>query len=89
MSASKLTLSVDSNVIYRAKQYAEKRHISLSKLVQNYLDQLSHQSSDSESDIDPDILALTGILKGKVPDHIDLKEERFKYLKGKDSQLID
>lgn len=83
MSTSKLTLSVDSNVIYRAKQYAEKRHISLSKLVQNYLDQLSAHSNDQKSDIDPDILALTGILKGKVPDDIDLKEERFKYLKGK------
>lgn len=28
-------------------------------------------------EIDPDILALTGILKGKVSDDIDLKEERY------------
>lgn len=77
MSASKLTL-MDSNVVCRAKQYAEKQHISLSRLVQNYLDQFSTHNSDQESDID--LLALMGILKGKVSDNIDLKEERFKYI---------
>ncbi|MFN8407390.1 MAG: DUF6364 family protein [Sphingobacteriaceae bacterium] len=83
MASSKLTLSIDSNVIHRAKQYAEKQHISLSRLVQNYLDQLIKRNVDVENDIDPDILALTGILKGKIPNDIDLKDERFKYLKGK------
>ncbi len=64
-------MSLDSNVIYCAKQYAERQHISLSRFVQNYLDQLSTHSSDQESNIDTDILALTGILKEKFSDDID------------------
>ena len=83
MATTKLTLSMEPEVVYRAKQYAKKRHISLSKLIQDYLDQLSKHKPDPDNEIDPDILELTGILKGKIPDDIDLKEERYQYLKRK------
>ena len=83
MASSKLTLSMEPEVVYRAKEFAKKKHISLSKLVQDYLDQLSKYKPDPENEIDSDILELTGILKGKVSDDVDLKEERYQYLKKK------
>jgi Family of unknown function (DUF6364) len=83
MSSSKLTLSMEPEVVYRAKEFAKKKHISLSKLVQDYLDQVSQYKPDPHHEIDSDILELTGILKRKVPDDIDLKEERYQYLKNK------
>jgi len=83
MANTKLTLSMEPEVVYRAKQYAKKRHISLSKLIQDYLDQLSKHKPEPDNDIDSDILELTGILKGKIPDDFDLKEARYQYLKHK------
>ena len=38
---SKLTLSIDQELIRRAKRYAAKRAISVSRLVEQYLDFLS------------------------------------------------
>lgn len=83
MANTKLTLSMEPEVVYRAKQYAKKRHISLSKLIQDYLDQLSKYKPDPDNEIDSDILELTGILKGKIPDDFDLNEARYQYLKSK------
>ena len=51
----------------------QKRNISLSRLIQDYLDQLSKDKLNPESNTAPEILALTGILKGTVPDDVDLK----------------
>ncbi|MCF8451762.1 MAG: DUF6364 family protein [Pedobacter sp.] len=83
MANTKLTLSMEPEVVYRAKEYAKKRHISLSKLIQDYLDQLSKYKPDPDNEIDSDILELTGILKGKISDDLDLKEARYQYLKHK------
>ncbi len=83
MATTKLTLSMEPEVVNRAKEYAKNKQISLSKLIQDYLDQLSKNKPEQDSSIHPDILTLTGILKGKVPNDIDLKEERFQYLKDK------
>lgn len=84
MASSKLTLSMEPEVVYRAKKYAKQRKTSLSKLVENFLDELSKQQLATETtEIDTDILKLTGILKGKVADNINLKAERNKYLKEK------
>ncbi len=83
MPSSKLTLSMEPEVVYRAKKIAKEKNTSLSKLVQDYLDQLSKHKPDPENEIDSDILELTGVLKGKIPDDIDLKEERYQYLKKK------
>ncbi len=38
---SKLTLSVDDQVVQRAKQYAKERGTSVSELVEGYLDAVS------------------------------------------------
>ncbi len=41
MSSTKLTLNIRQSVIERAKAYANKQHVSLSKIVENYLANLS------------------------------------------------
>ena len=38
---SKLTLKLDENVIERAKKYAAEKKLSLSRLIENYLDALT------------------------------------------------
>ena len=83
MATTKLTLSMEPEIVYRAKKYAKNRNISLSRLIQDYLDQLSEYKPEADSSINPDILKLTGILKGKIPDDFDLKEAKYQYLKEK------
>lgn len=65
---SKLTLSVDEEVIARAKLFAEKRGISVSRLVEQFLD-LVAQPLDLDEDT-PGLRQLRGILeKGDRKDY--------------------
>ncbi len=58
---SKLTLSVDDQVVQRAKQYAKERGTSVSELVQSYLDAVSRPLKAVE---DPPVLReIRGILR--------------------------
>ena len=65
---SKLTLSVDDAVVQRAKRYARTRGVSVSELVESYLDSVSKRT---ETQTDPPILrSLRGTLKkGSTSDH--------------------
>ncbi|EHQ25411.1 DUF6364 family protein [Mucilaginibacter paludis] len=87
MAASKLTLSIEPEVIERAKKYAREKHVSLSKLVQNYLKGIDQKENTGyvtpENEIPDDILKLTGILKGKVPGDLDVWDAKYEYLKEK------
>ena len=91
MATSKLTLSVKSDTIERAKEYARRNHTSLSKVVQNLLDDISKKEARIDSlpdkfkdeEISPKILALTGILKGKYPDDVDYREAYREHLSKK------
>ena len=57
---SKLTLSVDEQVIARAKRFAEKHGTSVSSLVERYLDRLT---SPPEPGPEPPVLSrLRGLL---------------------------
>ena len=38
MAKTKLTLTVDEEILNRAKETAEKKHIPLSRLIENFLD---------------------------------------------------
>ena len=58
---SKLTLSVDDQVVQRAKRYAKERGTSVSELVQSYLDAVSRPLKAIE---DPPVLReIRGILR--------------------------
>lgn len=43
---SKLTLKLDESVIARAKKYATSKKVSLSRLIENYLDSLTRNQND-------------------------------------------
>lgn len=58
---TKLTLNLDKNVIYEAKIYAKDNRVSLSKLIENYLDSLTKRS-EKKSKISPLVESLTGVI---------------------------
>ena len=57
----KLTLSVDPAVVSRAKRYAKRQGVSVSRLVEAYLSSISEQAPPSG--LPPVVASLRGILK--------------------------
>lgn len=43
---SKLTLKLNEDVIVRAKEYASNKKLSLSRLIENYLDSLTREQNE-------------------------------------------
>lgn len=62
MSRRKLTLSVDEQVIERARRYSRRHNTSISQLVSNYLAQLD--AGQDEASYSPTVRRLVGILPG-------------------------
>lgn len=63
---SKLTLSVDRDVVARAKKLAAQRGTSVSELVERYLDRLTREPTAGDA---PPVLArLRGVLRGVDPE---------------------
>ena len=86
MATTKLTLSMEPEVVYRAKQYAKKRHISLSKLIQDFLENSIDNESlkdDLDLNIPQEIQKLRGILKGPDVSKKQLRQMKYEYLKDK------
>ena len=49
---SKLTLKLDKSVIERAKEYAKKNQVSLSRLIENYLASLTQKDKTNKKEIE-------------------------------------
>lgn len=79
---TKLTLKLDSSVIENAKIYAKKKNISLSQLIETYLNLLS--GPKDPQDITPLVKSLSGIVK--LPKKYDYKKEYKKHLTDKYSK---
>jgi Family of unknown function (DUF6364) len=62
-SRKKLTLSIDSDVIERARRYSKDHETSISQLVSTYLSQLDERADPRFS---PTVRRLLGILPGDV-----------------------
>lgn len=60
---TKLTLSINKQVIEAARKYAKKKNTSLSGLIENYLVSISKFAKTPEEDISPLVKSLSGILK--------------------------
>lgn len=60
---SKLTLKLNNSVIERAKQYARDHDISLSKLIENYLQAITVDEDLGELEISPLVKSLTGVIE--------------------------
>ena len=90
---AKLTLSIEPDKIEKAKKYAFKHHTSISKIVSDFLADITKKDEIDEDgpfikklrqiEISAEVKALSGILKGKVPDDINLWDAKYEYLKEK------
>lgn len=83
---SKLTLSIEQEVIDQAKAYAKGQGISLSKLVQDFLKRKAkHIPQESDVEIPDKLKALVGVIN--LSDDFDLKKEKAGYLIDKYKRL--
>ena len=71
---TKLTISIENEIIKEAKVFASKRKTSLSKLIENYFKTLisDQKENDPITIIDEDILKISGSIR--LPDSVDTKE---------------
>lgn len=66
---TKLTLSIDKEVIERAKEFAKKSNRSLSELIETYLSKITDIADD---DSDKELEAIKGIIS--LPEDFDEKQ---------------
>lgn len=70
---SKLTLSIDKNLIEKSKMYAKEKGRSLSDLVENYLKLITREkTTTAEIELTPIVKSLLGSFK--VPKDFDYKK---------------
>lgn len=79
---TKLTLRLNDYVIERAKIYARSHKISLSKMIESYLDSLTKQKDeDKKVLITPLVESLSGVID--LPSDFNYKKEYRDYLEEK------
>jgi len=83
---TKLTLSLEKEVIEQAKIYAKGTGRSLSEMVENYFRSLIEKSNkknkkDEYADIHPSVKKLIGRIT--LPDDFDIKKAKEEYYKEK------
>ena len=80
--STKLTLTIQQEVIIKAKEYAKNKNRSLSNIIENYLKSLTKESEkDEEVKLTPVVRSLKGSFK--MPSDFDYKEELTKKLEEK------
>ncbi len=77
---SKLTVRLDSDVIERAKSYARRNNISVSRMIESYLDSVTHAKS-IDIEITPLVKSLSGVIE--INADYDLKKDYGDYLSEK------
>ncbi len=78
---TKLTLSLNNEIIARAKSYASINHTSLSTLVENYFRFLTEQKAKNTKSVSPLVNELSGIID--LPTDFDSKKEYTNYISEK------
>ena len=79
---TKLTLRLNDTVIERAKIYAHNHKISLSKMIENYLDSITRQKDkERKIAITPLVESLSGVID--LPADFDYKKEYRDYIEEK------
>jgi hypothetical protein len=76
----KLTLRLNDQVIERAKTYAKNHQVSLSKMVETYLDHIT-KDKDQKTAITPFVESLSGVIR--LPEDFDYKKAKQEYLAEK------
>ena len=78
----KLTLSLNSHIIDKAKGYAKTHGTSLSKMIENYLSSVVNASDQNETSYTPTVSRLIGIIELPT-DYDDLRLDYADYLSEK------
>jgi hypothetical protein len=79
---TKLTLRLNEHVIQRAKMYARSHKISLSKMIEAYLDSVTRQNvEEKKTSITPLVKSLSGVID--LPADFDYKNEYRDFLEKK------
>lgn len=78
---TKLTLSIEHEVIVNAKKYAKERKRSLSDLIENYLILIANDNSDKEIELSPIVKMTKGTFT--APKNSDYKQVLADRLKTK------
>jgi hypothetical protein len=76
---TKLTLTVEKDIIERAKSYAKNSGRSLSELIEQYLDTITQENNNQQ--VSPKLKKLIGAVK--LPKDFDEKKELQSYLEKK------
>ena len=77
---TKLTLNLNRSIIENAKDYAKENSVSLSKLIENYLNSLTRKEN-SDKNISPLVKSLTGIIPSDSNEKN--KDDYYEYLQQK------
>lgn len=78
---TKLTLKLNQEIIEKAKKYASTQNLSLSRIVENYLQTLTSDIKNRDFEISPFVKSLaTGT---KIPADLDYKKEYSDHLMEK------
>lgn len=75
---TKLTLNLDKGIIDEAKSYAKNHQVSLSKLIENYLNSLTRETKKQ-----PSVSSLVDSLTGIIPSDYDEKKDYRNYIDKK------
>lgn len=78
---TKLTLTIEQELIQKAKDYAKQKNRSLSDIIENYLKILTKEEKKESSRLSPIVKSLKGSFK--MPADFDYKEELKKRLEQK------
>lgn len=78
---TKLTLKLDKEIIEKAKHYASEKKLSLSRIIENYLNSLTSEKANDGLQISPFVKSLTSGIK--IPADYDYKKDRADYLDEK------
>lgn len=79
---TKLTLRLKGEVIEKAKIYARDHKISLSKMIESYLDNITQEKKDEKkASVTPLVESLIGVID--LPADFDYKKEYRDYLEEK------
>lgn len=78
---TKLTLKLDREIIEKAKHYASEKKLSLSRIIENYLNSLTSDKTNNDIQISPFVKSLSSGIK--IPADYDYKKDRADYLEQK------
>ena len=70
---TKLTLKLDQEIIEKAKQYASEKKISLSRIIENYLNSLTSDKTNDDLQISPFVKSLSSGIN--IPADYDYKKD--------------